>query len=120
MDNKSGMYSVSQNYCLIITEKPDAANRIATALDAGGKPKKSSNNGVPYYEAENNGNIVVVPALGHLYTITGTTKKREYPVFDYQWVPLHQAERRASRIRTWINVIAKLAQNASEFIDACD
>jgi DNA topoisomerase I len=111
---------VGQKYCLIITEKPDAANRIATALDSKGKPKKSSCNSVPYYEAQNNGDIVVVPALGHLYTIMGKRKKRDYPVFDYQWVPLYLAERKAARIKTWLNVISKLAMGASEFVDACD
>ena len=107
-------------YSLIVTEKPDAANRIATALDTRGKPKKSQSNGVPYYEAHNNGNIIVVPALGHLYTIVSKQKKRDYPVFDYNWVPLHLAERKASRIRTWLNVISKLAQDADGFVDACD
>jgi DNA topoisomerase I len=111
---------VNQKYCLIITEKPDAANRIATALDTEGKPKRTTSSGVPYYEAKNNGAIVVVPALGHLYGLTSKQKKRDYPVFDYQWVPLYQAERKASRIRGWLNVISKLAEDAAEFVDACD
>ncbi len=106
---------------MIITEKPDAANRIAMALDADGKPKKTVSNGVPYYQAYRDGNIVVVPALGHLYTITSKQKgKRDYPVFDYQWVPRYQAERGASRIRVWLKVIAQLAKDAEGFVDACD
>ena len=110
-----------QKYTLIITEKPDAANRIAMALDANEKPKKTVDNGVPYYQAYRNGNIVVVPALGHLYTVASKEKaKRDFPVFDYQWVPRYQAERGASRIRGWLKVIAELAQNAEGFIDACD
>ncbi len=109
-----------EKYTLIITEKPDAANRIATALDAEGKPKKAVNNGVPYYQAYRDGNIVVVPALGHLYTLKSKQKGQGYPVFDYQWVPRYQAERSASRIRIWLKVIAKLAKNAEEFVDACD
>ncbi len=109
-----------KKYTLIVTEKPDAANRIATALDIGDNPKKAAIHGVPYYQAYRNGNIVVVPALGHLYTITSKQKEREYPVFDYQWVPRYQAERGAQRIRVWLNVIADLAQDADEFVDACD
>ena len=66
------------------------------------------------------GNIVVVPALGHLYTITSKQKGRGYPVFDYQWVPRYQAERGASRIRVWLKVIAQLAKDAEGFVDACD
>jgi DNA topoisomerase I len=107
-------------YTLIVTEKPDAANRIATALDEGGNPKKESLNGVPYYEAYRNGPLVVVPALGHLYTITSTQKKAGYPVFNYQWVPRYQAERGAARIRTWLKTISQLAADADDFVDACD
>ena len=109
-----------EKYTLVITEKPDAANRIAMALDADGKPKKAVSNGVPYYQAYRDGNIVVVPALGHLYTITSKQKGRGYPVFDYQWVPRYQAERKASRIRVWLKVIAQLAKDAEGFVDACD
>jgi DNA topoisomerase-1 len=109
-----------EKYTLVITEKPDAANRIATALDIEGKPKKVVRNGVPYYQAYRGGSLVVVPALGHLYTITSKQKGRGYPVFDYQWVPRYQAERGASRIRIWLKVIAQLAKGAQEFVDACD
>jgi DNA topoisomerase-1 len=108
-------------YTLIITEKPDAANRIASALDAEGKAAKKVENGVPYYVAKRSGLIVVVPALGHLYTVAGKKRSgRSYPVFEFRWVPRHLAERGAARIRTWIKVISKLAENADRFIDACD
>ncbi len=107
-------------YTLIITEKPDAANRIATALDAEGKPQKKVSNGVPYYQAYRDCNLVVVPALGHLYTITSKQKGRGYPVLDYQWVPRYLAERGVSRIRVWLKVIAQLAVDAEGFVDACD
>ncbi|HLN89963.1 MAG TPA: DNA topoisomerase I, partial [Candidatus Binatia bacterium] len=104
----------------MITEKPDAASKIAEALDAEGKPKKTLRNGVPYYQAYRDGDIVVVPALGHLYTIRSEQKGRGYPVFDYRWVPLYQAKRGASRIRVWLKVIAELAKDAEEYVDACD
>jgi DNA topoisomerase-1 len=108
-------------YRLVITEKPDAANRIAMALDNDGKAKKMFDSGVPYYRAYRNGDIIVVPALGHLYTVAGKEKaKRDYPVFDYQWVPRYLAERRASKIRVWLKVIANLASEAEDFVDACD
>jgi DNA topoisomerase-1 len=107
-------------YTLIVTEKPDAANRIATALDEGGKPKKSIQTGVPYYTAHRDGDIVVVPAIGHLYTITSKQKRYNYPVFDYQWVPRYQAEKKASRIRVWLKVISDLAKEAGTFVDGCD
>ncbi len=110
-----------RSYTLIITEKPDAANRIASALDAEGKAKKKSEQGVPFYTAKRGRDIVVVPALGHLYTVAGIKRGgRSFPVFDFRWVPRYLAERGESRIRTWIKVISKLAENADKFIDACD
>ena len=108
-------------YTLIITEKPDAANRIAMALDVYGKAKKIVDSGVTFYQAYRNGDMVVVPALGHLYTVASKERtKRDYPVFDYHWVPRYLAERGTSKIRVWLKVIAKLAENAEEFVDACD
>jgi DNA topoisomerase-1 len=110
-----------KSYTLIITEKPDAANRIASALDAEGKAARKTENGVPYYTARRGEDIVVVPALGHLYTVAGKKKGgRNYPIFVFRWVPRYLAERGAARIRTWLKVISKLAENADRFIDACD
>jgi len=106
---------------LIITEKPDAAQRIATALDQKGKPKKTEENGVPYYVAKLDKEIVIVPALGHLYTVAQETGGRNYyPVFRFKWVPRYAAERGAKQIRAWVQTISKLAKDADSFIDACD
>jgi DNA topoisomerase-1 len=114
-------YGLLGKYTLIITEKPDAASRIASALDAEGKPEKMEANGVPYYVTKRNENIVVVPALGHLYTVASKKRgKKDYPVFSFQWVPRYLAERGIARIRTWLKVISKLSENADKFIDACD
>jgi DNA topoisomerase-1 len=107
-------------YTLIVTEKPDAAARIAVALDAEGKPKRSLDHGVPYYEAKRDKDLVVVPALGHLYTVASAKRGSDYPVFGFKWVPLYLAERGAKRTRVWLETIGKLADNADAFIDACD
>jgi DNA topoisomerase-1 len=107
---------------LIISEKPDAANRIATALDDKGKPIREISSGVPYFVAKNGSKeIIVAPARGHLYTVASVKKgKWDYPVFDYQWVPRWMAEKGTSKIRTWLKVLSNLAENAEEFVDACD
>jgi len=108
-------------YTLIITEKPDAAKHIATALDTNQNPKKHTLNNVPYYTAQRDKPLTIVPALGHLYTITTETKNRnQYPVFTYKWTPHYQAEKNAQHTKTWLETITKLAENADEFIDACD
>ncbi len=110
-----------EKYTLIVTEKPDAAQRIAKALDSQGKPEKIEENGVPYFRAHRDQTLVVVPALGHLYTVVHTRGRRNYyPVFNFKWAPRYSAERRAKQTRTWIEVISKLASNAENFIAACD
>ncbi len=60
--------------------------------------------------------MVIVSALGHLYTVAGTRKGP----FDYEWVPRYKAERNAARTRTWLQVISELAKDADAFVDACD
>jgi DNA topoisomerase-1 len=108
-------------YTLVITEKPDAAKRIAQALDKEQKPEKRQLNHTPYYIAKHDQKIVIVPAIGHLYTVTAETKDRSnYPVFTFKWAPRYVAERNAKQTRKWIETITELAQDADKFIDACD
>src|SRR3989344_3232880 len=62
-----------KRYTLIITEKPQAAMKIASAL---GDARKFSENGVPYYELEREGKkIVVACAVGHLF---GLKQDKDY------------------------------------------
>ncbi len=110
-----------EKYTLIITEKPSAAQRIASALDQEGKPEKVEDKNVPYFLVKRDKPLIVVSALGHLYTVAHVGKGRNYyPVFHFKWVPRYLVEKNAKQVRSWIEVISKLAQNAEEFIDACD
>ncbi len=110
-----------ENYTLIVTEKPDAAKRIAQALDHQGKPKHLKENGVPYFVAQRNRKLVVVPAIGHLYTIVQEKgKSNQYPVFNFKWTPRHLAERGAKAIRNWVETFSKLSHDADKFMSACD
>ncbi|NIR86378.1 DNA topoisomerase I [Candidatus Bathyarchaeota archaeon] len=110
-----------EKYTLIVTEKPDAAQRIAKALDTQGKPEKVEDNGVPYFLAHRDRKLVVVPALGHLYTVVHERGRRNYyPVFSFKWAPRYSVERGAKQTRAWIEVFSKLASNADGFIAACD
>ncbi len=110
-----------EKYTLIITEKPSAAQRIAQALDQKGKPTKVEEKNVPYFLAKRDKPLVVVSAIGHLYTVVHVGKGRNYyPVFNFKWAPRYLAEKSAGQSRLWIEVVSKLADNAEEFIDACD
>jgi len=107
---------------LIVAEKPEAARRIAEALDQKGKAQKLEMNGVPYFKAENeHETVVVVPALGHLYTVVQERGRRDYyPVFNYRWVPKYVENGKDKQLRTFIETIASLSEEAERWINACD
>ena len=110
-----------EKYTLIVTEKPEAAKRIAFALDNQGKPKKIEKNGVPYFIAKRDRLLVVVPSIGHLYTISQEDgKKRCYPVFNYKWAPRHVVERNKKCLSKWVEAFSKLSFDADKFMMACD
>jgi len=108
---------------LVICEKPDAAKRIAESLGDGGHVLKRTNRGVPIYEvATPSEKIYVCSALGHLYSVDQKrrTTRRAYPVWDLTWKPKYLIERRQERLRTWIEQIRQVSQEADCFVNACD
>ena len=106
---------------LVICEKPRAAERIAKALDEGGKPIRRRVRGVPYFLAHRGEDeLLVVSALGHLYTVAQRGGRWTYPVFEMRWVPTHEANRRAERTRVFIEAIKGLSGGAEAYVSACD
>ncbi len=108
-------------YTLILTEKPSAANRIASALAEDGV-KKFSKNKAPYYKIKRKGkDIVVVPAVGHLFVLNqkGPNMKWTYPVFSVEWKPTF-TEKNNQWAKKYYNNIETLARGADEFVAACD
>jgi len=102
-------------YVLVITEKPQAAMKIAYAL---GKAEKITENGVPYYKvARDNEKIVVAAAAGHLFTLK-QKQNGELPIFDLEWVPSYTEK--ASFTKKFYQTLAKLGKNAKSFIVATD
>jgi len=76
---------IMSKYTLIITEKPNAANKIASAL-AERKPLKNNFKGAPYYEiTRGKKDIIVACAVGHLYGLDQKEKSWDFPVFDIGW-----------------------------------
>jgi len=108
---------------LIICEKPDAAARVARALDEDGDPRRTETQGVPIYESRNRKEtILVCSALGHLYAVDSKThtSRRFYPVWDFAWKPKHLIDKKSARLGQWIQVISSLANKADRYINACD
>ena len=70
---------------LIVTEKPQAALKIASALSS--TARKYSEGNVSYYELERNGKkIVVASAVGHLFNLTYAQGERGWPIFKLDWI----------------------------------
>ncbi len=110
-------------YELIITEKPQAALKIASALDNGKNPAKKANNGIPYYELTKNGKeIVVACAVGHLFTLKQETGNGQtLPVFEIKWVPNFLARNgKTDFTKKYYDTISKLVKNASSITIATD
>jgi DNA topoisomerase-1 len=115
-ETKAGLGS----YILIITEKPQAAAKIAAALSNGKDKRMSSGKGVYYYELErNNKKIVVACAVGHLFSVSQTKKTSGYPVFDIGWKPNFEVRKR-DFTKNYYSAIQRLAKNASEIVIGTD
>lgn len=107
----------SNGYELIITEKPQAAMKIANAL---GKPTARNVRGVPYYEVDRNGKeIIVACAVGHLFTLKQNNPGPKIPTFDISWVPNYFALKK-DFTRKYYDVLAKLAKEAGSITVATD
>ena len=106
---------------LIITEKPQAAAKIAEAL-ADNKPIKESINKVPYFRIKRKGRQIVVGcAVGHLYTVGEKAKgKWTYPVFETQWVPTSKVQKGSSYTTKYSAALRKLCKEATMLTVACD
>lgn len=123
-------------YTLVITEKPDAGRRIASALGVS-KPIRVANiEAHDVLDSFNGEHYVVCAAAGHLYGIADLHNRRSnYPVFDVEWLPLdtilarrrrgHRGAARSYRglssmARNRIEAIKLLSAHAQRYIHACD
>ena len=107
------------NSILIVTEKPQAAEKIALAL-SGGKATKHSDNGIPYYEFEkNNEHMIVACAVGHLFSLSQDVKGSNYPLFEISWKPNFEVRKKDFTKKYYTNLM-KLVKRAKEIVIATD
>ena len=109
--------SPKKDSILIVTEKPQAALKIASAL---GTPRKYSENNVPYYELEKDGKkIIVASAVGHLFNLTYQKGQTGWPIFNLEWKPSY-TDKKAAFTKNYYNLLKKLGSRAKEVIIATD
>ena len=105
---------------LIITEKPSSAKKIAEAL-TDSKLQKETQNGVTIFSLTHDGkDIKVVSAVGHLHTLAEKNKSFTYPVYDIEWKPINEVNKKAAFSKKYLDVIKKEAKKSKEFTVACD
>jgi len=104
-------------YELIITEKPQAAMKIAFAL-GDSAPERKDVGKVSYYEITHNGKkIVIVCAVGHLFGLKGIGKG--WPIYDMEWSPAYE-KKAAEYTKKYADLIAKMSRGATSFTIATD
>ncbi len=107
-------------YTIGISEKPQAARRIAWALDEKNDPQFYRLNGVPIYQCERGGRIIIiVPAVGHLFTLDQIGKTWNYPILDYEWLPTYKKSSK-SYTKKFVEVFKLLAEEANDAIVMTD
>lgn len=108
---------IQQDKILIITEKPQAAQKIAQSL---GTPRKYTENKVSYFELKRDGKtITVASAVGHLFNLEYVKGQKGWPIFDIEWRPSYEKKSSAFTKR-YYNVLKKLSKGAGEIIVATD
>jgi len=108
-----------KEYSLIITEKPQAANKIATAL-ADSSPRQIKEGKVSYYELSHKGQkIVVANAVGHLFNLNYKAGQKGYPIFELEWTPSYE-KKSGAFTKPYFNVLKRLAKRAESFTIATD
>jgi DNA topoisomerase-1 len=106
-----------EGYELIITEKPQAALKIASAL---GKTSKKIVKGVPYYEVDREGKkLVVACAVGHLFSLSQDKPGAGIPRFDISWKP-NSFVKKKDFSKKYYDVLAKLVKQAGSLTVATD
>ncbi len=102
---------------LIITEKPQAAQKIAFAL---GEPKKHVERNTSFYELEKNGEkILVASAVGHLFNLNYVKGQKGWPIFKIEWTPSY-LKKQGSFTRSYHDLLKKLSKRAKKIIVATD
>ncbi|MBU0958752.1 MAG: DNA topoisomerase I [Nanoarchaeota archaeon] len=104
-------------YELIITEKPQAAQKIAEAL---GNSSKKVEKGVAYYRVNREGRELVVGcAVGHLFTLHQKNPGSNIPIFDISWNPNYLV-RKSDFTKKYYDVLLALAKKAGSITVATD
>lgn len=110
---------IKKEYTLIVTEKPQAATKIANAL-SNGDYRELIDSGIRSYLFEkNNKKIIVACAVGHLFGLSQDEKGAHYPIFNISWKPNFKI-RKKDFTKRYYDVLSRLVKKSNEIIIATD
>nr|EGQ40535.1 MAG: DNA topoisomerase I, archaeal [Candidatus Nanosalinarum sp. J07AB56] len=103
---------------VLVAEKPKVASRIANAL---GSHETIENRGVKNYRIETDeGELVVSPAVGHIFNLEDAGDDWEYPAFETEWLPIFETDDSAGYVRKYYRNLEDQLEDADEYVNACD
>ena len=108
---------MAEEYELVITEKPKVSAKVANAL---GKAQTAQYKDVKYYIVDHDGKkTIVAPAVGHVFGLKSKGGSG-YPLFDIEWVPISEINKKAGYTKKYLNALKYLAKGATSWVNACD
>ena len=111
---------ITPPYIIGIAEKPQAANRLAWAIDEKNKPEKVDIKGVSVYLCKRDRKkIIIVPAIGHLFTLSQIGENWLYPALDFRWLPTYK-EGKSKRTKKYVEVFQSLRSGTKDIIIMTD
>lgn len=105
---------------LILAEKPQAAKKISYALSED-KPEFINKRGAYWLKFDKDGEeIIVAPAVGHLFTLDQKGEGWDYPVFDVEWVETFKKDKSSSYAKKYYYNLKEVSEKADEIIVGTD
>ncbi|MDY6789156.1 MAG: DNA topoisomerase I [Candidatus Nanohaloarchaea archaeon] len=103
---------------LLVAEKPKVAGKIAHAI---GDYSVEENRGVKNYRIDTDkGEVVIAPAVGHVFNLKQKDGEWTYPVFDVEWVPAYEENDSADYMEKYVENLKDKGKEADHFINGCD
>ncbi len=103
---------------VLVGEKPKVASRIAQAL---GNYSIETNRGVKNYVIDTDeGELIIAPAVGHIFNLDQIEGGWDYPVFDVEWKPTFETSDSADYMKKYYNNLRDQLEKADNYVNACD
>ena len=111
-------YQMCMHTTVMVGEKPKVASRLAEAL---GDHSVEENRGVKNYVLEKGDReIIIAPAVGHIFNLEDQSDDWDYPTFDVDWVPTFETDDSAGYMKKYYRNLRDQLEKADEYINACD